>query len=195
MANETIITDQDLIKQVLEGDNNSFNILVNRYKASLYWVIYKVVGNATDSEDLTSECIIKAYKNLNTYSNEYAFSTWLHKIGYNRAIDFVRNRNKQPNSINNSISIEDNISNSISSSESSIEDKMIELELNDIIGNGISQLKPFHRSLIHMRFFQDMTYEEISKKLNKPVGTIKTGLFRAKKILYKLMKDNKNLKG
>lgn len=187
-------SDMDLITETLNGKHESFTILVNRYKASLYWVIYRVVGNVTDAEDITADSLIKAYENLANYTNKFAFSTWLHTIGYNKAIDFVRVRNKQPNSINNLVSVEEDMVSPIISSDLSAEDNIIQAEINDIIINGISALKPFHRSLIHMKFYQNMSYEEMAKKLNKPVGTIKTGLFRAKKILYKLMKDNKNLK-
>lgn len=184
----------DLITNTINGDNKSFNILVNRYRASLYWVIYRIVSNPEDAADLTAEALIKAYESLPSYSNKYAFSTWLHTIGYNKAIDFVRSRNKQPNPINKPISIDEDIMTPSISTELSAEDTMIQSEINEIVNNGISSLKPFHRSLIHMRYFQNMTYEEISKKLNKPIGTIKTGLFRARRILYNLMKDNKNLK-
>ena len=187
-------TDMDLITDTLKGNHNSFTILVNRYYASLYWVIYRIVGNSTDADDLTSESLVKAYESLSSYSNKYAFSTWLHTIGSNRAIDFVRNRNKQPSPINNPTSTEEDIMTPSIESDLSAEDNMIRLETNDIIANVISELKPFHRSLIDMRYFKNMSYEEISKKLNKPIGTIKTGLFRARRILYNLIKDNKNLK-
>ena len=187
-------TDMDLITDTLNGNHTSFTTLVNRYYASLYWVIYRIVGNSTDADDLTSESLVKAYESLSSYSNKYAFSTWLHTIGSNRAIDFVRNRNKQPSPINNPTSTEEDIMTPSIESDLSAEDNMIRLETNDIIANVISELKPFHRSLIDMRYFKNMSYEEISKKLNKPIGTIKTGLFRARKILYNLIKDNKNLK-
>jgi len=187
-------TDMDLITDTLKGNHNSFTTLVNRYYASLYWVIYRIVGNSTDADDLTSESLVKAYESLSSYSNKYAFSTWLHTIGSNRAIDFVRNRNKQPNPINNPTSTEEDIMTPSIESDLSAEDNMIRLETNEIIADVISELKPFHRSLIDMRYFKNMSYEEISKKLNKPIGTIKTGLFRARGILYNLIKDNKNLK-
>ena len=187
-------TDMDLITDTLKGNHNSFTTLVNRYYASLYWVIYRIVGNSTDADDLTSESLVKAYESLSSYSNKYAFSTWLHTIGSNSAIDFVRNRNKQPSPINNPTSTEEDIMTPSIESDLSAEDNMIRLETNDIIADVISELKPFHRSLIDMRYFKNMSYEEISKKLNKPIGTIKTGLFRARKILYNLIKDNKNLK-
>jgi len=188
------MSDMDLITDTLKGNHNSFTTLVNRYYASLYWVIYRIVGNSTDADDLTSESLVKAYEKLSSYSNKYAFSTWLHTIGSNSAIDFVRNRNKQPSPINNPTSTEEDIMTPSIESDLSAEDNMIRLETNDIIANVISELKPFHRSLINMRYFKNMSYEEISKKLNKPIGTIKTGLFRARKILYNLIKDNKNLK-
>ncbi len=188
------MSDMDLITDTLKGNHNSFTTLVNRYYASLYWVIYRIVGNSTDADDLTSESLVKAYEKLSSYSNKYAFSTWLHTIGSNSAIDFVRNRNKQPSPINNPTSTEEDIMTPSIESDLSAEDNMIRLETNDIIANVISELKPFHRSLIDMRYFKNMSYEEISKKLNKPIGTIKTGLFRARKILYNLIKDNKNLK-
>lgn len=187
-------TDMDLITDTLKGNHNSFTTLVNRYYASLYWVIYRIVGNSTDADDLTSESLVKAYESLSSYSNKYAFSTWLHTIGSNRAIDFVRNRNKQPSPINNPTSTEEDIMTPSIESDLSAEDNMIRLETNEIIADVISELKPFHRSLIDMRYFKNMSYEEISKKLNKPIGTIKTGLFRARRILYNLIKDNKNLK-
>jgi RNA polymerase sigma-70 factor (ECF subfamily) len=187
-------TDMDLITDTLNGNHTSFTTLVNRYYASLYWVIYRIVGNSTDADDLTSESLVKAYESLSSYSNKYAFSTWLHTIGSNRAIDFVRNRNKQPSPINNPTSTEEDIMTPSIESDLSAEDNMIRLETNEIIADVISELKPFHRSLIDMRYFKNMSYEEISKKLNKPIGTIKTGLFRARKILYNLIKDNKNLK-
>lgn len=187
-------SDMDLITETLNGNHSSFTVLVNRYKASLYWVIYRVVGNVTDAEDITADSMIKAYESLASYTNKFAFSTWLHTIGYNKAIDFVRAKNKQPNSVNNLVSVEEDIISPIISSDLSAEDSMIQSEINEIIVNGISSLKPFHRSLIHMRYYQNMTYDEIAKKLNKPVGTIKTGLFRARKILKTLMKNNKNLK-
>ena len=186
--------DMDLITDTLNGNHTSFTTLVNRYYASLYWVIYRIVGNSTDADDLTSESLVKAYEKLSSYSNKYAFSTWLHTIGSNSAIDFVRNRNKQPSPINNPTSTEEDIMTPSIESDLSVEDNMIRLETNDIIANVISELKPFHRSLIDMRYFKNMSYEEISKKMNKPIGTIKTGLFRARKILYNLIKDNKNLK-
>jgi len=188
------MSDMDLITDTLNGNHTSFTTLVNRYYASLYWVIYRIVGNSTDADDLTSESLVKAYEKLSSYSNKYAFSTWLHTIGSNSAIDFVRNRNKQPSPINNPTSTEEDIMTPSIESDLSAEDNMIRLETNDIIANVISELKPFHRSLINMRYFKNMSYEEISKKLNKPIGTIKTGLFRARKILYNLIKDNKNLK-
>jgi RNA polymerase sigma-70 factor (ECF subfamily) len=187
-------TDMDLITDTLNGNHTSFTTLVNRYYASLYWVIYRIVGNSTDADDLTSESLVKAYESLSSYSNKYAFSTWLHTIGSNRAIDFVRNRNKRPSPINNPTSTEEDIMTPSIESDLSAEDNMIRLETNEIIADVISELKPFHRSLIDMRYFKNMSYEEISKKLNKPIGTIKTGLFRARKILYNLIKDNKNLK-
>ena len=187
-------SDMDLITDTLNGNHESFTMLVNRYYASLYWVIYRIVGNSTDADDLTSESLVKAYESLSSYSNKYAFSTWLHTIGSNRAIDFVRNRNKQPNPINNPTSTEEDIMTPSIESDLSAEDNMIRLETNEIIANVVDELKPFHRLLIDMRYFKNMSYEEISKKLNKPIGTIKTGLFRARKILYNLIKDNKNLK-
>lgn len=187
-------SDIELITETLNGNDLSFTALVNRYKASLYWVIYRVVGNHADAEDVTAEVLIKVYESLSTYSPKYAFSTWLHTIGQNKAIDFVRARNKQPMSANNLVAVEDDLTTPIISSDLSVEDNIILSEVKSVISNEVDNLKPFHKTLIHMKYFQDLSYEEISAILNKPIGTIKTGLFRARRILYKLLKDNKNLK-
>lgn len=186
--------DYEIVKQILAGKKNEFTILVNKYRTSLFWVIYKILGNINDAEDITAETFVKAYENLNTFEPNYLFSTWLYTIGKNKAIDFLRVKNRQPNPINNPVHIEDNSIASLISPETSAEDNMIREERDDIIFNTIEELKPFHKTLINLRYYKGLTYEEIAKELNKPIGTIKTGLFRARKTLYKLIKDNKNIK-
>ena len=190
---ENYKTDADLVKLTLNGDNNAFGILVNRYKTALYWVIYKIVGNPVDAEDITIEVLTKAYHSLASYSPTHAFSTWLHTIGRNKAIDFVRLRNKQPQVLNNPVSTEEDIMTPSVSTDLSAEDNMIRGEISNAVMLTLNDLKPFHRLLIEMKYFKDMSYEEIANELKKPIGTIKTGLFRAKKHLYHLMKHNKNL--
>lgn len=190
---DSLLTDAEVVKRILAGDTAQFGILVKRYKAALHWIIHRIVGNFTDTEDIVIESFTKAYENLHTYSIDKSFSNWLFAIGSNRAIDFVRLRNRQPNPVNNPVSLEEEIMTPVVSTDASIEDIMISEELTKIIDGTIIELRPFHRTLIDMRYYKGMTYDEIAKKLNKPVGTIKTGLHRAKKILYKLMKDNKNL--
>ena len=191
---ENYKTDADLVKLTLNGDNNAFGILVNRYKTALYWVIYKIVGNPVDAEDITIEVLTKAYHSLASYSPTHAFSTWLHTIGRNKAIDFVRLRNKQPQVLNNPVSTEEDIMTPSISTDLSAEDSMIREEVSNAVMITLNDLKPFHRLLIEMKYFKDMSYEEIANELKKPIGTIKTGLFRAKKHLYHLIKNNKNIR-
>lgn len=187
-----IKTDTELVKEAISGNYLSFVTLINKYNASLLHTIYKMVNNMADAEDIRSEVFEKVYKNLHSYSSEYNFSTWLFTIAKNHTIDFIRNKNQQPSPVRNPFSTEEEIMTPVISTDLSAEELMIQGETNAVINNIISQLKPFYRNLIEMKYFKNLTYEEIAKELNKPIGTIKTGLSRAKKNMHKIL-INKNI--
>jgi len=173
------------------GNQHAFALLLERYRSSVYYTILKIVNNADDAEDMTIEAFGKAFHNISKYTSDYAFSTWLFKIAVNNSIDFMRKKRIQTHSLHNDSDDPDSVyktldikAHNLDPEEQFIHDQRAEL-LKDIV----DRLHPRYKQLIKMRFFEELSYEEIAEKLKLPIGTVKNQLFRAKDLLYNIMKE------
>ena len=151
-----------------------------------------MVNNKDDAEDLTIEAFGKAFNSLKQYTPNYAFSTWLFKIATNNCIDFLRKKKKKTMSIDNSIENKDGdeITIELKSDARTPEQETIRDQKIELMRSYVKKLKPRYETLVEMRYFKEMSYEEISNELNLPLGTVKAQLFRAREFLYNLMKHN-----
>lgn len=177
-----------LVEQARSGNEKAFATLLNRYRDSIYFMLLKMVNNASDAEDLTIEAFGKAFRSLDSYAPTFAFSTWLFKIATNNCIDFIRKKQSSPSLIDhgqdeNMESFTVNIQSDTPDPEEDLINRQKIAELREIV----SQLKPRYRMLIELRYFREFSYEEISGELNLPVGTVKAQLFRAKSLLYNIL--------
>jgi RNA polymerase sigma factor (sigma-70 family) len=181
-----------LVKLAVEnGDQKAYADLLNYYRESLYFMLLKMTNNPTDAEDLTIEAFGKAFKNLNQYSPDYAFSTWLFRIAANNCIDFLRKHRRIQFTdvvVDTEGGREDYPSN-IPANTLDPEEKIIEKQKIQLMREIVERLKPHYRQLVEMRYFQELSYEEISSKLDLPLGTVKAQLFRARDLLYQVLKD------
>ena len=185
--------DYDLvIKATKYDDQQAFSDLMDRYKDSIYFMLLKMVNNKDDAEDLTIEAFGKAFNSLKQYTPNYAFSTWLFKIATNNCIDFLRKKKKKTMSIDNSIENKDGdeITIELKSDARTPEQETIRDQKIELMRSYVKKLKPRYETLVEMRYFKEMSYEEISNELNLPLGTVKAQLFRAREFLYNLMKHN-----
>ena len=185
--------DYDLvIKATKYDDQQAFSDLMDRYKDSIYFMLLKMVNNKDDAEDLTIEAFGKAFNSLKQYTPNYAFSTWLFKIATNNCIDFLRKKKKKTMSIDNSIENKDGdeITIELKSDARTPEQETIRDQKIELMRSYVKKLKPRNETLVEMRYFKEMSYEEISNELNLPLGTVKAQLFRAREFLYNLMKHN-----
>lgn len=186
------VYDYRLVKLALEnGDQKAYAELLQRYRESVFFMMMKMCNNKDDAEDLTIEAFGRAFKKLDQYSPDYAFSTWLFKIASNNAIDFLR-RKKQKFSIsldNKSDEYEgQDHSQNIKSNTPDPEETFIRKQKNNNLRLLVNNLKPKYREMIELFYFQEMSHEEISQKLELPIGTIKAQLFRARELLYNALK-------
>ena len=185
--------DYDLvIKATKYDDQQAFSDLMDRYNDSIYFMLLKMVNNKDDAEDLTIEAFGKAFNSLKQYTPNYAFSTWLFKIATNNCIDFLRKKKKKTMSIDNSIENKDGdeITIELKSDARTPEQETIRDQKIELMRSYVKKLKPRYETLVEMRYFKEMSYEEISNELNLPLGTVKAQLFRAREFLYNLMKHN-----
>lgn len=179
-----------LVESALKGDEKAFAKLMSRYKDAIYFMLLKMVSNKSDAEDLTLEAFGKAFKNLQQYSPNYAFSTWLFKIATNNCIDFLRKRRGVYVSIENSQENGDNDSPvKLRSADPNPEEKMIRIQKAILMRKIVHRLKPRYRILIELRYFREFSYEEIAKELKLPLGTVKAQLFRAREMLFKMIES------
>ncbi|MBI9038386.1 MAG: sigma-70 family RNA polymerase sigma factor [Bacteroidales bacterium] len=186
--------DYQLIQLALTiGDQKAFAELLNYYRDPIYFMLLRKTNNPLDAEDLTIEAFGKAFKNLHQYTTQYAFSTWLFSIASNNCIDFLRR--KKRNSFQND-DLKDNDydmirTKNIPSKLPDPEEKIIIKQKIKMMREIVEKLKPHYRTLIELRYFQEMSYDEISKELDIPLGTVKAQLFRAREFLYNIMKNIK----
>ena len=175
-----------LVEKAKNGDGKAFASLMNRYRDSIYYMLLKMVNNPIDAEDLTMEAFGKAFKNIDTYTPMYAFSTWLFMIATNNCIDFIRKRQTKPTIFGQMDEGLDTISISVASESPDPEEALINEQKLETLRKVISQLKQPYREIIELRYYKEYSYEEISEKLNIPLGTVKVQLHRAKSLLYNI---------
>jgi len=182
--------DLALISAAIDGDQLAFRELMKKYRDSIFNLIFRIIRDRTQVEDLTQETFVKAFASLRNFNREYAFSTWLYKIATNSSIDYIRKKKLHTLSINKPISHEDS-DYSIELPDSTYEpDKVIiRSQKSVIIAEAIAQLPPKYRKVIVMRHTEERDYAEIAKMLKIPIGTVKAHIFRARELLYKYLRD------
>lgn len=178
-----------VLRAVNDNDQQAYKILMERYRNSVYHTMFKMIQNKSDAEDLTLEAFGKAFKKLPSYDPKYAFSTWLFKIATNNCIDKIRKKKLKLLSIDDPIDFEggDDFSNNLKSNVLDPEEAFIQKQKVKLMRNVLGELNHKYRLMIELRFFEEMTYDNIAKELDIPLGTVKAQLFRAKEILYNLL--------
>ena len=181
-----------VLRATKDKDQQAFSDLMDKYKDPIYYMLLKMVNNNDDAEDLTLEAFGKAFNRLNQYTPNFAFSTWLFKIATNNCIDFLRKKKKNVMSIDNRVSNNDGEeymfeirSDGMTPEQIAMNEQKIQL-----MRQYVKKLKPRYEILVEMRYFKEMSYEEISIELNLPLGTVKAQLFRAREFLYNIMKHS-----
>lgn len=179
--------DYELVVTALNGDENAFARLLNRYKDTIYFMLLKMVNNRSDAEDLTLEAFGKAFKSLHQYSPTYAFSTWLFKIASNNCIDFLRKKKGIHVSIENNEQNENGDQLKLKAKEPNPEERLIRQQKAILLRKVVRKLKPRYQMLVELRYFREFSYDEIAKELDLPLGTVKAQLFRAREMLFKMI--------
>jgi RNA polymerase sigma factor (sigma-70 family) len=180
-----------LVKRAVAGDQRAFAELLSRYRDAIFFMLLKMVNNSDDADDLTMEAFGKAFKSIQQYTPNYAFSTWLFKIATNNCIDFIRKRRGGTLiSIDHANENPDEVPIHIQTDELDPEESMISQQKVKLMREIVSKLKPRYRRLVEMRYFNEMSYEEIAAELELPIGTVKAQLFRARELLFNILKSS-----
>ncbi|WP_395045907.1 RNA polymerase sigma factor [Flavobacterium sp.] len=167
------------------GDQIAFTFLLDSYWNEVYAFMLQRTENETDAEDITIETFSKAFDKIATFNPEFQFNTWLIAIAKNVHIDLLR---KKKSSLFIDITDEeDDIAYSIADTSPSAEDKLITEQNLSRLLQFIKELKPAYQEVIQMRYFQEMSYQEIADDLEEPLNNVKIKLLRAKKLLAEII--------
>ena len=178
----------DAINRAKQNDQIAFNYLLDTFWNDVYSFQLMRTQNENDAEDITIQTFSKAFDKINTYDENYKFKTWLITISKNIHIDLVR---KQKKTIQNtSKDNEDNYLEIIDDSPTP-EDKIITEQNLAKLLRDIKKLKPHYQEVINLRYFQELSYKEISEELKEPINNVKVKLLRAKKLLAAIINENK----
>ena len=184
--------DSLLVQNAVDGDQKAYSELMSLYWNSIEKTLSLKLVSKEDVEDLTIATFSKAFDKLDSYDDSFTFSTWIQTIASNTLIDFFRKKEQKTISIDKHKEDED--SNNIDVIDNSLdpENHLIRKQKNKHITGMVHRLKPHYRELIILRYLDEMSYAEISKKLNIPVGSVKAKLFRARDLLMQILKNNEN---
>lgn len=188
-----------LAEKTRNGDIQAFEDLITGYEKLVFNVAYRMLGNAEDAKDAAQDVFIKIYKNMTmigTMKRITAFKSWVYTVTNNTCIDYIRKRKgKDTVSIDALIETDDGaMVRQIPSDEPTPEAALSKAERAEQIQAGINRLKPKYKTMIVLRDIKGLSYEEIAEITNAPMGTVKSGLSRArlslKSILTEMMEQN-----
>jgi len=181
----TKLTDIEIIEMCKNGNDAAFTELINRYKNLVYSVILRMTNDGEEANDLAQEVFIKVYKNLNSYSAEFKFSTWIMSITSNHIIDFRRKRKLETVSLENMGHEIANIAD-----KDTPEAILLRKEEAKRIHKIIENLPAIYKVPIVMYHIKDMSYQEIANKIGEPLSKVKNRIFRGRKMLKTMYVDD-----
>jgi RNA polymerase sigma-70 factor (ECF subfamily) len=184
--------DRELVERALEGDEGAYGDLVEKYRNALYHHIRRIVRDKSEVDDLVQETFIKAFSALESYSSQFAFSTWLYKIATNHAIDFLRKKKLRTHSIDKPIlTKEGEMEMELPDTTYRPDRHIVEDQRRTLIQEAIDALPPKYYRVIVLRHQHEKSYEEIASELDLPLGTVKAHIFRARELLNKYLRDKR----
>ncbi|AUP78378.1 RNA polymerase sigma factor [Flavivirga eckloniae] len=178
----------EAIKRAKENDQKAFNYLLDIFWDDVYGFQLKRIQNENDAEDITIQTFSKAFDRIDTFDDDFKFKTWLITISKNIHIDLLR---KEKNSIAQIISKNDGDVFQVLDESPSPEDKLITEQHLAKLLRDIKKLKPHYQEVINLRYFQELSYKEISKELDEPINNVKVKLLRAKKLLAEIIRKSR----
>lgn len=188
--------DYILLRKALDhNDQQAYAELMRLYRDSIYYMLMRMVKNKDDAEDLTLMTFGKAFRYLDKYTPQYAFSTWLYRIALNNSIDFLRVKNNMPQYFEEDLYTSSTTS-IIDQSEDNLqrtpEDEVIDKQRLQLLRAAVAELPERYRRVIELRYYEDLAYEEIAERLGLTLSNVKIQILRAKNMLSELMLPMRN---
>lgn len=170
------------VERALRGDQASYGQLMHRYTGAVYNLAYRMLGNAQDAEDATQEIFMRSYTRLESFDRTRRFSTWLLTIASNYCIDRLRRRRFAWLTL-------DDVAYSVPTTDAGPERRALVKEQQAIVQRALQQLPENYRLVTFLRYWNDLSYDEIAQVTGLTESTIKTRLHRARHMMAELLQD------
>ncbi|MCE2733951.1 MAG: sigma-70 family RNA polymerase sigma factor [Cyclobacteriaceae bacterium] len=188
------LEDFQLIDRAVAGDEAAYAKLLQRYKRPVYHMILKMVRNIDDAEDLTIESFAKAFRSLHRFKKDYTFSTWLFRIATNNTIDQIRKKKLNTLSIDNSFTDDEgnSISIDVEDENNNPQEETIKAQKAELLLIFVDKLPAKYQQLVRLRYYEELSYEEIAERIQAPLGTVKAQLHRARELMYEMVRNKRD---
>lgn len=174
MTENRTLSESEVIKQVIKGNREAYQVIVERYMQRAYYIALGFVRNSQDAMDISQESFIKAFRKIKRFDPEKSFFPWFYKLLKNLCLDHIKRRSRVQE---------------IPLDEARIlNEEREDREMKEILWRGIETLSFEQKEVIILRYFQQFSYQEIAEITAKPVGTVMSSLFYAKKRLKEAIK-------
>ena len=168
--------DLTLVERCLSGDNRAFEGIVEKYQKPVFNAVFRIVNDYDDSEDVTQAAFVKAYEKLRSFNRKYKFFSWLYRIAVNESINFVNSRKNL-----------EGLDETVISNEKTPDETFDGIESSERIRDALLDLKLEYRTVVVLKHFQNLSYQEISYIVEIPEKTVKARLFTARELLRDIL--------
>lgn len=187
-----------LVEKIVSGDLTAFQQFIEKYQRLVTHMVFRMILNESDREEICQDVFLKIYQNLKNFQFQSKLSTWISKIIYNTCINYLKKKKtllyddlkiQENGSFNSSFEDKQQDSNLPSASFPSPDEVSISNEISEMLYQELNQLPLQYRTIITLYHLDNLSYEEISDIIGMPMGTVKSHIFRARKLLKdKLLK-------
>lgn len=174
--------EQDLVKRFQSGDVRAFNEIVTLFRERVYWVARRMIGSHDDADDIVQEVFVRAYEHLGTFRAEAGLYTWLYRITVNVSLNAI-----QKKKVREYLKIDDIIE-SLDSGGEETDDALLKQEYETLLEKAIAGLPAKQKMVFVMKYYEEISFEEMAKSLNKSVGGLKANYFHAVQKIQKYMR-------
>jgi RNA polymerase sigma-70 factor (ECF subfamily) len=181
MTEDKVLSEREIILLVKKGKKEAYQAIVERYMKRAYYIALGFVRNPQDAMDISQEAFIKAFRSIKSFDTDKPFFPWFYKLMKNFCLDHLKRRSRILE-----VPLEEG---------RILKEDHEDREMKEILWKGIESLPVEQREAIILRYFQQLSYQEISEIMGKPVGTVMSSLFYAKKRLKETIKKYLNLGG
>jgi RNA polymerase sigma factor (sigma-70 family) len=181
------LTDEQLVGQIRQGDNEAYRCLIERHKNYVFTLVYRMVDHRETAEDLTQEIFIKLFRSLSQFRGDAKFTTWLYRLTANLVTDYRRSQQRRPHE-----AILDKVKGWFGNREEEPEAVALRREEQYAVQHVLAQLPDKYRLILYLYHYKQLTYQEIAEVTRLPLKSIETRLYRGKALLKQKWQEVRN---